>query len=210
MDWVEETESRIGRGNRILFSRGSVCLKELANLVRKENHRTIVLWKLDLAEESVGCMKRRYPSETWLEDAVSAAREWVAGDTTMRIARRAILDCHAVARGLGNRAGIVVCHAIEQACGTVHTLGHAIGYPIYDLTSIVYRSGLDACIDIVEERIGDYLSRLRHWSDRVDDHDGTWAPFMLRWSRPSDSLMPSSIPCGMPLDASAAAVVIDL
>lgn len=49
----------------------------------------------------------------------------------MPMARHAILQAHAVAKEMGSLEDIVLCHAIGQACGVIHTKGHAMGFPIY-------------------------------------------------------------------------------
>ena len=70
-------------------------------------------------------------------------RAWAAGELKMRPAQRSILRCHALAKELPSPADIAACHAVAQACSVVHTPGHALGYPIYDLTSLVRRLGVD-------------------------------------------------------------------
>ena len=62
----------------------------------------------------------------------------------MRYAQRKILDCHAFAKEAGCKEDVALCHAVGQACSVVHTAGHAIGYPAYDLTAIIHRYGIDA------------------------------------------------------------------
>jgi len=47
---------------------------------------------------------------------------------------------------------IAVCHSIGQACAAVHTAGHANGYLIYDLTSLVYQCGAAECAEKIESR----------------------------------------------------------
>lgn len=63
----------------------------------------------------------------------------------MPIAQRKILDCHGFAKEIDNKEDIATVHAVGQACSVVHTAGHAMGYPIYDLTSFVHRYGIDDC-----------------------------------------------------------------
>ena len=45
---------------------------------------------------------------------LEAARAWAAGDIKMPLARRKILDCHAVAKELANPEAIALCHAVGQ------------------------------------------------------------------------------------------------
>ena len=39
----------------------------------------------------------------------------------MPVAKKAILECHAMAKELTDIADIALCHAIGQACSVVHT-----------------------------------------------------------------------------------------
>ena len=98
----------------------------------------------------------------------------------MRPVQRSILDCHAFAKEIDCKADIAMCHAIGQACAVVHTAGHAIGYPIYDLTSIIYRLGVEACKEAVELRKQEYEDKVFYWKEHLCDYKGTWADFLLR------------------------------
>lgn len=59
----------------------------------------------------------------------------------------------------------------------MHTAGHAIGYPIYDLTSIVYKYGLE---NAVEERKQEYIEKIIYWNEHLCDYQERWADFMLK------------------------------
>ena len=78
---------------------------------------------------------------------------------------RKILDCHAFAKEIDNKEDIAICHAI--------------GYPIYDLSAIVYRLGTDHCLEAVEHRRQQYIDRLFYWNEHVNDVTYAWAKFML-------------------------------
>lgn len=180
MDWKEETAGRIKRRNQILFSKTSSCLGELDEQISRQNHRTLVLWALALAEESAALLEQRYPEECRPRIALEAAWLWASGKIKMREAQRRILDCHAVAKELTSREDIALCHAVGQACGVVHAAGHALGYPIYELSAIVYREGLEKAVEPVEERCRYYLERLQQAEEEERGSEGPWAPFLLR------------------------------
>ena len=98
----------------------------------------------------------------------------------MRLAQRKILDCHAFAKEIEDKEDIAICHSIGQAYAVVHTAGHAIGYPIYDLTAIIYRYGIENCKDAVEQRKQEYIKRVIYWNEHLCDYKGAWADFMLK------------------------------
>lgn len=50
--WLAEVKATAKRKNQILFSKDSVLLDELCQLIAQANRRVLVLWALELAEES--------------------------------------------------------------------------------------------------------------------------------------------------------------
>lgn len=137
MNWIDEAYIKLKRKNQILFAKDSEYLQGLTLLFQKQNHRVMTLWAFDFAAESVAKIEEKYPEEQRPREALAAARDWAAGKIKMRWVQRKILDCHAFAREIEQKEDIAICHAVGQACAVVHTAGHAIGYPLYDLTAII-------------------------------------------------------------------------
>ena len=180
MDWLDEVRIKLKKRSQILFAKDMGYLQDLIMLFQEQNHRTMVLWALDLAAESVAKLEEKYPDETRPREALEAARAWAAGMIKMRPAQRKILDCHAFAKEIDSREDIARCHAIGQACAVVHTVGHAIGYPMYDLSAIVYQLGIESCAEAVEQRRREYINKLFYWNEHIGDYEGDWADFMLK------------------------------
>jgi len=180
MHWMDEVSRNLRKKNRLLFSRDSEYLQDLFMLFQNQDHRTMALWALDLAAESVAALEEKYPDEKRPGEALEAAQDWAAGKIKMRQTQRKILDCHALAKELESKEDIAICHAIGQVCGVVHTREHATGYPIYDLTAIVYRYGPDNCKEAVEQRKQAYIGKLFYWKAHLCEYTGTWADFMLK------------------------------
>lgn len=180
MHWIDEVSIKAKKKNQVLFSKDSEYLQDLTMLFQNQNHRVMVLWAFDLAAESIARLEAKYPEEKRPGEALEAARDWAAGKIKMRMAQRKILDCHAFAKEIDCKEDIAMCHAIGQACAVVHTVGHAIGYPIYELTSIIYRLGIENCVQTVELRKQEYIEKLFYWKEHVSDYKGTWADFMLK------------------------------
>lgn len=118
--------------------------------------------------------------ETRLEAAVQLSREWAAGNVKMTVAKQAILQAHAVSKELDSLEEIALCDAVGQACSVVHTPGHALGFPIYELTALVRRHGVTACAPIVEARMLHYVERMQYWCERERSSPYEWATFMSR------------------------------
>lgn len=180
MDWLNEVRGNLQKKNQILFQKDSEYLQDLAMLFQNQSHRTMALWALDFAAESVERLEVRYPDERRPREALAAAEAWAAGAMKMPQAQRKILDCHAFAKEIDQKEDIATCHAIGQACSVIHTAGHAMGYPMYDLTSIVYRLGIEHCSKAVELRKQEYLDKLFYWKEHPRNNNGIWADFMRK------------------------------
>ncbi len=179
MDWINEVQNRLKRKNQILFAQDSEFLADLSILIGEQNHRTMVLWAFEFADETVRKLFERYPNENRLESAVLTSKAWAAGKVKMPVAQRAILQAHAVAKEIDSLEDIALCHAIGQACGVVHAKGHAIGFPIYDLTAIIRHYGIPECKGVVEERKQQYVERIYYWREHYKDNPYEWADFMM-------------------------------
>lgn len=180
MDWLNEVQSRIKRKNQVLFSKDSEFLEDLTALIQEQNHRTMVLWAFELADETAGKLRKRYPDERRPEEAVAISKAWAAGKVKMPEAKRAILQAHAFAKEIDSLEDIALCHAVGQACGTVHANGHALGFPIYELTAIIRCYGVPECKEIVEKRKQHYKDRICYWRENYESYPCEWASFMLK------------------------------
>lgn len=75
MDWHDEVRIRLQKKNQIPFAKDSAFLQEINSLLRIQNHRTVVLWAFDLAEESIEVLAQKYPIEKRPQEALDAARD---------------------------------------------------------------------------------------------------------------------------------------
>lgn len=178
--WMDEVAQKKKRGNRILFSKDSLFLQDLRMLLEGRNRRVMVLWALDLAEQTVERLEESCPGDPRPRFALEAARAWASGRIRMPVARRAILDCHAMAKELTAPADIARCHAVAQACSVVHTPGHALGLPMYELTAIVLEQSPDTSRAAVENRMDAYMEKLLFWMEQEPVYSGEWTEFLKR------------------------------
>lgn len=178
MDWLDEVREKITRKNQILFSQDSLIFQELNLLLLNQNRKTVTLWALELAKETSLYLENKYPSEKRPYEAYKWAKMWAMGETKMPQAKRRILDCHALAKELDSKDDCALCHAVGQGCSVVHTVKHAMGYPIYELTSIVYNLGVDSCREAVEKRVNEYTEKLINISENHLYDNMKWASFI--------------------------------
>lgn len=180
MDWLEDVRGRLKRKNQILFSKESTLLQDLMGLMDGQKHQALVLWALELAQGAVETLEEKYPREARPRAALEATRLWASGAVKMPIAKREILRCHAFAKEISAPEDIALCHGVGQACGVVHAKGHAMGFPIYELTAMVYQLGAHNCRGPIETRKGEYRDRLVYWSEHYREHPGPWAGFLCK------------------------------
>lgn len=133
---IDDALSRLGCGRSILFNKDSPCFAELSHRLSVSDRCTVVLWGLQCAESVVEELSRRHPDDPRPMAALELSRGWSRGAVSMREAKRAILDVHAMAVGLPD-SDAALCHAVGQGCSCVHTPKHALGLPIYDLSAMV-------------------------------------------------------------------------
>ena len=178
--WFAEVKAKAKRKNQILFSKDSLLLTDLCQLIAQANHRALILWALELAEETARELAENNAEDHRPREAIAASGAWAAGEIKMPIAKQAILSCHAMAKELTNPADIARCHAVGQACSVVHTAGHALGYPMYELTAIVLELGLEDCREPIEQRVMYYEQRLRYWMEYEKTCQQKWAGFLKK------------------------------
>lgn len=180
MSWIEEVKNNIRKKRAILFDKHSELLSELRTVIDKQNRRTVVLWAFYFAEQAVDILSKKYPDESAPYYALQACKLWASGEIKMPVAKREILACHGMAKSITSPEDIALCHAIGQALSCVHTKGHALGFPIYELTSIVCKYGIENCKEIIEKRVKEYTDILLSISGENKEKEYKWADFMLK------------------------------
>jgi len=174
-----DVEMKLKKRNKVLFSRDSKCLQDLIGLIQLQNHRTLVMWALDCAKVPLEQFEAKYPDECRPRICLELCEAWARGKIKMPIAKRAILDSHAVAKEINDSEYGALCHAIGHAGATVHVETHAIGLPFYELTAIVLKYGKNNFQKPVSEKINYYMSRLIYWQENTDKLELDWADFLL-------------------------------
>lgn len=180
-----DVKIKLKKRNKILFSRDSECLQELIRLIRLQNHRTLVMWSLDCAKVPLKEFEEKYPDERRPRTCLELCEAWARGRIKMPIAKRAILDSHAVAKEIDDSEYGALCHAIGHAGASVHVETHALGLPIYELTAMVLKYGKDNFQKPVSEKINYYYNRLLYWQENTDKLGFDWAGFLLDNTKPN-------------------------
>lgn len=137
------------------------------------------MWALDCAQIPLEHFELKYPNETRPRTCLEVSKSWARGEVKMPLARRAILNAHAVAKEIDDPEYGALCHAIGHAGATVHAKGHAIGLPMYELTAIVIKYGKADFHKPVKEKIDCYTEQLLYWEKRTAELKTDWADFLI-------------------------------
>lgn len=179
LDWYEDVMDCAYRNNEIWFRKTNELIVNLSSVIECKSHKAIVLWSLSMANDVRNKLLHHTFEDTRPRDAIEEATDWAFGRGSMKDARRAILECHALCKeGISERDSLY-CHAIGQACSTVHTPKHAMGLPMYELTAIAKLYGVDNCKDVILERKRFYIERMVFCEGQVDKY-AEWANFMMK------------------------------
>ncbi|MGV8906991.1 MAG: putative immunity protein [Acetobacterium sp.] len=185
MDIRTSIETKYKKGNKILFSRDSECLQELIHLIELQKHRTLVMWAFDCVQIPLAVFEEKYPNEYRPRKALELCKDWAKGIIKMAIAKRAILEAHAVANEIDDKEYVALVHAIGQGVSTVHVETHALGLVFYELSAIVFNVGLENCNAVISKKISYYYERLLYWQESIDKLNVKWADFLLDDTRPN-------------------------
>ena len=179
MNYKEILKKRIKAHRKILFSKEDEIIVSLNEVINDTPRKAVILWALGLAEETVILLERKYPLEKRPRMALMSTKMWASGEIKMPVAKKAILECHTFTKEISSTVDIARVHAIGQACSTVHTNGHAIGFPIYDLSALIFENDLNNYDEIITSRIQYYTEKLLYWKEHYKTHSSQWASFIV-------------------------------
>lgn len=167
---VKETIiSRIKKKRQIIFNKDDEIMIELSMIINDMPKEAVVSWAIEMAEESLKVLEDKYPHDDRPKRAIELTKLWAKGELKMPVVKGSILECHAMAKDLESLSDIARCHAIGQACSTMHTIRHAIGYPMYDLTALIRENKTDEYDLLISQRVVHYEERLRCWKDYYEN-----------------------------------------
>ena len=145
----------------------TIINKTIAELLNKQDHRTLVLWATDCAEHVLPYFEEKDPKDNRPRKAIEAGRAWVRGEIAMSEARTAVFASHAAARDTNQAAACASARAAGHAAATAHVAGHAISAATYAAKAATYAAdpnNVDA--NTARERNWQY----QHLLDLGDDH----------------------------------------
>lgn len=138
-------------------------IRSLMKLIETQSKPTLAHWAVDYAESAMlPLWKERYPDDPRPQNALHAARAWLAGAIKLPQAKPEILACHAAAREAeGNPAAQAAARAIGQSSSAIHSARHCIGLAFYGALAVAYHAlGTDAPWTQIERRAAEACGRM--------------------------------------------------
>lgn len=135
--------------------------KSIVELLSKQDHRTLVLWATDCAENVLPYFEEKYPKDSRPRKAIEVGRAWLRGEIAMSEARTAAFATHAAARDTNQAAACATARAAGHAAATVHVAGHAVHAATYAANAATADTA-----DTAKERNWQY----QHLLDLGDNH----------------------------------------
>ncbi|HOO44392.1 MAG TPA: hypothetical protein PKU69_04900, partial [Bacillota bacterium] len=68
---MKGVETKLKKGNQILFNKESEELQELLELMNKQNRLTMVLWAFDCVQKPISILNEKLPETTLFDEALS-------------------------------------------------------------------------------------------------------------------------------------------
>jgi len=142
------------KARKMLSDRDAPYIQSLVKLIETQSKATLAQWAVDYAGRVILPLWSKHdPDDPRPQDALNAARAWLAGAIKLPQAKAAILRCHAAARESGaNPAAQAAARAIGQCASTIHAPRHCIGLALYGAVAVAYDAlGTDAAWEQVEQ-----------------------------------------------------------
>lgn len=151
------------KARKMLSAWKAPYIQSLMKLIETQSKATLAHWAVDYSERIILPLWCKYnPNDLHPQNALNAAREWLAGAIKLPQAKAAILECHAAAREVdGNPVAQAAARAIGQCASTIHSAQHCIGLAFYGAIAVAYdQLGTDAPWGQIEQCTAEECGRM--------------------------------------------------
>jgi hypothetical protein len=128
------------KARKMLSDWDTPYIQSLVKLIETQSKATLAHWAVDYAEQVIlPLWNKYYPADLRPQNALNAAREWLAGAIKLPQAKMTILECHAAAREAdATPVAQAAARAIGQSASTIHSARHCIGLSLYGAIAVAY------------------------------------------------------------------------
>lgn len=129
-------------------------IQSLMKLIETQSKETLANWAIDYSEKNLlPLWDKDFAADSRPQNAINAAKAWLAGEIKLPQAKKEILQCHDAAREAeGKPISQGVARAIGQSASTIHSAQHCIGLAFYGALALAYnRIGVDKPWEEIQE-----------------------------------------------------------
>lgn len=132
--------------------------KDIAELVKRSDHRTLAIWAAECAERVLPSFESERPKDQRPREAIEACREWVrTGMFSMKEVRRIALSAHAAARETAEDGSArFAARSAGHAIATAHVPTHSLAAASYAAKAIWADDPNEAARNVASERDWQY------------------------------------------------------
>ncbi len=153
----------MSKARKMLSDWNAPYIQSLMKLIETQSKATLGIWAVDYSERIILPLWRKYyPDDLRPQNALNAARQWLAGTIKLPQAKSAILECHGAAREAeGNPVAQAAARTIGQCASTIHSARHCIGLAFYGAIAVAYdQIGTDAPWEQIEQCAAEECGRM--------------------------------------------------
>lgn len=144
----------MSKARKMLSDWKAPYIQSLMKLIETQSKKTLANWAIDYSEAvMLPLWNKVYPDDLRPQQALKAAREWLAGEIKLPQAKKEILACHGAAReAAGNPTAQAAARSIGQSASTIHSAQHCIGLAFYGALAVAYdQLGMDTPWEQIEQ-----------------------------------------------------------
>ncbi|MCL2562594.1 MAG: hypothetical protein FWE08_00970 [Oscillospiraceae bacterium] len=159
-------------------------IQSLVSAIAGQSKATLANWCVDYAEAYLlPIYEAAHPDDARPRNALTAARDWLAGLIKLPEAKAYILDCHTAARECENQpAAYGAARGIGQAASTIHAATYCAGLALYGALAVAYDTlGADAAWADLERAAGEECGHMETALRAVSVADEP-KPAKLNWN----------------------------
>lgn len=129
-----------GKTRKMLSDWHAPYIQALIRQIDTQSKATLASWAIDYSEGMIlPLWKRCCPEDSRPSEALSAARDWLAGSRKLPQVKPAILACHNAAKEMdADPVAQAAARAIGQSASTIHSAQHCIGLAFYGALALAY------------------------------------------------------------------------
>lgn len=139
---------------KMLGSIDSPYIISLMRIIETQSKETLISWAIKYAHENIlPIYEEAYPEDTRLENALKAAKDYLAGTMKLADAKKLVREAQNAAKEIEiNPIAQAAARACAQAAATITTITNTLAVAFYGSAAIAYhRVGLESTYEVYDK-----------------------------------------------------------